>query len=196
MSWLSQFLHPQRGYEGAQDELNKYFNMSNDMMNPYNQHGQDAYNGLSEAMNKLLNPAGLQDEWSKNYKESDYAKNLEDQASQRGLNAASSMGIMGSTPALQAIQAGTSQIGAADKQQYMQDLMQKYLAGAGLGQGIYNTGAGMAGQMGQNAMNMGRDSAQMRFGRDTAGGNLFGDLFGRLLGGAGGALAKFGLGGM
>ena len=195
MSWLSDFLHPNRGYDAAQNEMNRYFNMGKDVLNPYQQHGLDSYNGLSEVMNKLLNPSQLQDEWMKNYKESEYAKKAEDMATQHGLNAASSMGLMGSTPALQAIQAGTSQIASQDQQKYLDDLMQKYLAGAGIGQGLYNTGAGSASQLMQQMMNMGRDSGQLQYSRHNAGSGILQDLLGRLLGAGGSALSKY-LGGM
>jgi hypothetical protein len=137
----------------------------------------------------------LQDKWASGYKESEAAKNAQMMAQEHGLGAASSMGLMGSSPALQAIQAGTSQIGAEDRKSYLDDLMQKYLAGAGLAQNIYGTGAnaansmsGNAMNMGQNAMNMGQNSAQMAYGQQNAGGNMFGNLLGAGIGLAGSAL--------
>lgn len=198
MSWFSSFMHPGRAYEKAQEQMDKYYPEAQKYLQPYNRQGQDAYGGLSGAMNQLLDPMALQDKWSQGYRESDYAKNLEDMASQHGLNAASSMGIMGSTPALQALQAGTTHIAQADKQQYLSDLMQKYLAGAGLAQNIYGVGANAANGLSQNAMNMGQNSAQTAYGKQAAGGNLFGGLLGAgvgLLGSAlggpiGGALAS------
>ena len=49
---------------------------------------------------------------------------MKSRAQEQGLSAASSMGLLGSTPALQAIQAGRSQISNADKHQYLSDLME------------------------------------------------------------------------
>jgi hypothetical protein len=181
MSWLSNFTHPGRGYDKAQDTLNQYYNQGQGYLNPYNQAGQALTPSLFQAFQSLLNPQGLQDQWASNYKESEGAKQAEGMAQQHGLDAASSMGLLGSSPALSAIQQGTSQIGINDKQNYMNDLMQKYLAGIGLGQNVYNTGAGAAGQMGNNAMNQGQNSAQLEYNKQ----NAQGDLFGRLLGTAG-----------
>lgn len=176
MSWLSSFLNPGQGYDEAQKKLDEYYNQAQGNLKPYNQNGLNAYGGLNTAMGKLLDPAALQDEWNKTYQESDYAKQNEAMAQQNGLNAASSMGIMGSTPALQAIQAGTSGIGAKDRQQYLDDLMKKYMAGIGIGQDIYGKGANAAGQMSQNAMTQGENSATNAFGKTNASGNLFGNL--------------------
>lgn len=190
MSWLSSFLHPENAYKGAQTELEKYFQQAQQNLQPYNQHGQDAYNGYSGAMNRLLNPADLENEWSQGYQESPLAKQNEANATQRGLESASSMGLMGSSPALQAIQSGTSGIVAQDRQKFLDDLMQKYLAGIGIGQDIYGKGANAATNQSQNDMNMGVNSAQNTFNQK----NAQGDLFGKLLG-YGTGLVGSGLGG-
>ena len=182
MSWLSDWLHPGRGYEKGQEQLDKYYGQGQGFLNPYNQQGQDQYKNMQEYLKNLMNPQGLQDQWAKGYKESDAAKSMEGIAQQHGLDAASSMGLMGSSPALQAIQAGTSGIAAQDKQSYMDDLMKKYMAGMGLTSNIYGTGASAAGQQSQNAMNMGNNSAQMAFGQQNAGGDLFSKLLGSGLG--------------
>lgn len=188
MSWLSSFLHPGQGYDKAQQQMDQYYQQGQGYLQPYNQYGQNAYGNLSGAMNALLDPQALQDKWMKGYQESEAAKSAESMAQQHGLDAASSLGLMGSTPALSAIQAGTTQIGLEDQQNYLDNLMQKYLAGAGIAQGIFGQGANAAGQMGQNAMNMGQNSAQMAFGKANAGGNLFGNLLGMGAGLAGSAL--------
>jgi hypothetical protein len=185
MSWLSSFLHPEKGYQKGQEQLDKYYQQGQGYLQPYNQYGQNAYGNINEAMQALLNPEALQNKWIQGYEESPAAKQAEGMAQEHGLNAASSMGLMGSAPALQAIQAGTSQISMNDRQNYLDNLMQKYLAGAGIGQGIFNTGASSAGQMGQNAMNQGQNSAQMAFGKQNAQGDLFGKLLGSGVGLAG-----------
>ena len=207
MSWLSSFLHPGKGYQKGQEQLDKYFGQTQNYFNqaqgyqlPYFQQGQGSFGPLSGAMNMLLNPEALQNKWASNYAESPAAKNAEAMATEHGLNAASSMGLMGSTPALQAIQAGTSQIGMQDRQNYLDNLMQKYLAGAGIAGNIYNQGANSANQMGNNAMNMGtnamnmgQNSANMAYGQQNAGGDMFGRLLGPLAGYLGSGLVnKFG----
>ena len=176
MSWLSSWLHPQKGYDKAQEQLNQYYNEAQGNLQPYNQNGQNAFGGLNQAMQNLLNPQTLQDQWSKGYQESDLAKQNEAMASQHGLDAASSMGLMASSPAIQAIQSGTSGIVAADRQKYLDDLMQKYMTGIGIGQNVYNTGANSANALSQNAMNMGQNSAEMAYGKENSGGNMFNSL--------------------
>lgn len=180
MSWLSSYLHPERGYQAGQDQLNNYYNQGQGFQQPYNQNGQNQTNMLNDYINSLHDPKKLQDEWSKGYTESEQAKNTQAMAKEHGLDAASSMGLMGSSPALGAIQAGTTQIGLDDRQNYLNDLMQKYMGGAGISQGVYNTGAGAAGQMNTNAQNMGANSAGMQFGKTNAPGQMFGQTVGAL----------------
>ena len=109
-------------------------------------------------------------------------------ATQQGLGAASSMGLMGSSPAIQAIQSGTIGIVAQDRQKYLDDLMQKYMTGIGIGSDIYGKGASAANSMSQNSMNMGQNSAQNKFNQSNAQGDLFGKLLGGGIGLAGSAL--------
>ncbi len=161
MSWLSNWMHPQQGYQDAQDQLNQYYGQAQNYLGPYANEGQSMYPGLAQQQNALINPGQLENQWAQSYQESPYAKQLQQQAQSNGLNAASSMGIMGSSSALNAIQGGTTAIGNADRQQYLNDLMQKYMAGAGIGENIYGAGANAAGRMGQNAMQQGQNSAQM-----------------------------------
>lgn len=142
-------MHPERGYQKGQQQLDKYYGQSQGYLAPFAQHGNETYGNLSNAMRSLLDPEALSNKWISGYKESEAAKNLEGMAQEHGLNAASSMGIMGSTPALQAIQAGTSQIGAADRQQYLNDLMNMYKQGTGIGEDIYGVGANAGTNMAQ-----------------------------------------------
>lgn len=178
MSWLSSFLHPERGYNKARDEYNKYYDQAQMYQQPFLDNATGAYGGLSEAMKALLDPQGLQDKWASGYEESDAAKNAENMATQHGLNAASSMGMLGSTPALQALQTGTSNIVSADKQHYLDDLMKKYLSGIGIGEDIYGVGASSAGQMGQNAMTNAQRIAEMVYNSTNAPGQTFGNIAG------------------
>lgn len=178
MSWLSSFLHPEKSYEKAQKELDKYYQQGQGYLNPYSQNGMETYGKYSGAMDNLLDPSKLEDEWSKHYRESDIAQQDEAMGNQHGLNAAASMGLMGSSPALQAIQSGTAGIVAQDRQKYLEDLMKKYMTGIGIGQDIYGKGATAANSMSQNAMNMGQNSSQLEFNKNNAQGDMFGKLLG------------------
>jgi len=176
MSMFSSFMHPGRGYQDAQDQLDKYYGQAQQGYQPYMERGGYAGGQLQSAMDILLNPKGLQDEWMNSYETSPQAKWAQEQAKQQGLDTAGSMGLMGSQSALQAIQGGMSNIGMQDKQNYLQDLMDKYKTGVGLGENIYGTGANMAGQSGRDAMQMGQNSAEMAYGKASAPGQLFGNL--------------------
>ncbi len=188
MGFFDSFFHPEKGYQKGQEQLEKYYQQAQGYQQPYAQQGQDAYGPLAKAMEALLNPQGLQNQWASSYSESPEAKMAEEMAKTRGMDTASSMGLGGSSTALQGIQAGTSGIALEDRRNYMNDLMQKYLAGTGLAQGIYNQGSNTAGQMGTNAMNMGQNSAQTAYGQQNAPGDLFGKLLGGAAGLVGGAL--------
>ena len=186
MGMFSSFFHPERGYEKGQEQLDKYYAQGQGYLNPYNQYGQSAYGDISEAMRNLMDPTALNAKWIANYTESPQAKQAEGLAQEHGLSAASGLGLMGSGTALDALQSGTSQIALNDRQNYLNDMMQKYMAGVGIGQNIFGTGANAAGQMGQNAMNMGQNSAQMAYGKENAPGSLFGNLLGLGAAGIGG----------
>jgi len=194
MGWLDSFFHPEKAYEKGQEQLNQYFDKSQGFLQPYNQFGQDTYGDLSGAMKRLLNPADLEAEWTKGYTESPSAIQAEKMAQDRGLNAASSLGLNGSNTALQALQGGTSRIALDDRQNFLNNLMQKYLAGTGIAQNVFNTGANTAGVMSNNAANMGNNSAQMAYGEQAAPGSLFGKLLGMGVGVGTGAIGRGGSG--
>lgn len=191
---LESFFDPGEAYAKGQEQLDKYYGEGQGYLKPYNQFGQEAHTDLSTAMKRLLNPTALQAEWTNAYTESPSALQAEKMAQERGLNAASSMGLMGSNTALQALQGGTSRIGLEDRQNFLNNLMQKYLAGTGIAQNIYNTGANTAGIMSNNAMNMGNNSAQMAYGEQAAPGALFGKLLGTAIGVGTGGMGQGGAG--
>ena len=175
---LTKLLNPGKSYTKAQQQNEKYYNQGQGYLQPYAQQGQEAYGQLNGAMQNLLNPSQLHDQWANNYQASDAARFAQERAREQGLQAASSMGLMGSSPALQSIQAGTAQIGAEDEQRYIDRMIQQYLQGAGIAQNIYGQGANASGQLGQNAMMMGQSSAENAFGAQQAPGGLFSNLLG------------------
>ena len=173
---IGSFLHPEKGYKKGQEQLDKYYNQASSLYQPYINQGQDAYGNLSGAMQNLLNPADFQNQLLSSYEPSEAARLASTGARNSGLNAASSMGLMGSTPALQALQAGTQGIMANDQQNYLNNLLNQYFHGAEIAQNIYGTGAQAGQNMGANAMNMGQNSAQMAYGQQNAPGQMFNDL--------------------
>lgn len=171
MSWLSQFLNPGNAYKQAGQQEQQGYNEAQGIRQPYMNFGQQGGNALMDFMNKLQNPGQLQDEWSKGYEESPYAKQLQNENQAQGMDAASAMGLNGSSAALSNIQKGSGDIMQKDRQNYMNDMMQKYMAGIGIGGNLFGTGASMAGQAAQGAQTHGENQGQYSFGQNSAGGN-------------------------
>ncbi len=185
---MDSFLHPERGYEQGQDALQKGWQEASGYMRPYQQAGVNQIGNLEGATNALLDPAALEAKWASGYQESPYAKDEISRSQGMGLDAASAMGLGGSSAALENIQRSGSSIMNADRRNYLQDLMQKYLAGVQSSQNIFGTGAGVGTSMGEGAMRTGEGMAQMRYGAANAPGELFGNLFGTGVSAAGTAM--------
>lgn len=170
MSWYDPFnvTDPGKPYRAAGKEIKKGYNDAQGYLDPYNQAGRSQIDRLTGAQDKLMNPGALQDEWAKNYQISPYAKQLQDQAKAGGMDAASSQGLLGSSTAINSIQQGSSNIMNADRDKYMNDLMEKYKTGLGIGQNMFNQGAGAAGNMSNNSMDFGKQMGSMSFGKANA----------------------------
>jgi len=173
---INSFLNPQEGYRAAKAPINEAFRQTEAYGKPYWQQGIEQTGRLNEAENALLNPAELESKWAGGYETSPYARQMLEANKNAGLEAASSMGLMGSSAALNNIQTGAGNIMAQDRQQYLNDLMQKYMTGIGLGQNMYGTGAGMGQFLGNAATNRGQNLAQLEYGEQAAPGQLFGNL--------------------
>lgn len=180
MSWLSDLLNPGKGYQGAQDQLTNSYNQANSYMQPYSQFGVGAGNNLQSMLAKLMDPAALQAEWSKGYQESPEAQQAISESKTLGLDAASQMGLGGSSAAVSNIQKTGTNISNQYRQQYMNDLMNKYMQAIGIGQNMYGTGANAATNMASNTMNYGQNMAGLQYGKQNAGS----DLLSKILGGA------------
>jgi len=189
---INSFLHPEDAYKEAEKASNASWDEQQGYGRPYWQQGIDQYGRLNSAENDLLDPGALQNKWGASYETSPYAKRLLEMNKNSGLDAASSMGLMGSSAALGNIQTGAGDIVAKDRQNFMNDLMQKYLAGIGIGQNIYGVGANTAGNLMTGAQQHGQDVAGLRYGAAAAPGQLFGNI----LGTAASAGANYATGGM
>lgn len=167
-NYVSSFIDPSKSYRNAAKEVKKGHQEGQGYLKPYNQAGTDQIGRLTGAENKLMDPAALQNEWASSYEMSPYAKQLQDQAMNSGMEGAGSMGLLGSSAALNTLQQGSSNIMQRDRQNFMNDLMQKYMTGIGVGQNIYNQGANTAGQLSQNANQYGQNMAGLKFGENNA----------------------------
>lgn len=189
MGFFSDLFHPGNAYKKAGQVAQDYYNQAQGYQQPYVDRGNAMGSDLANQYQQLMNPQDMQNKWAESYQTSPYAQQLQGEAQTKGLDAASAMGLGGSSAALGNIQQTSTGIMNQDRQQYMKDLMEKYMQGIGLGQNMYGTGANAAGQMGQNAMNQGQNMAQMKFGQTQAGPNMFGNVLGAGLGMAGNYLS-------
>jgi hypothetical protein len=178
MSFLDYFTDPGRPYEKAGDQMKQYWKQAQQYQQPFWQGGVDQLPWLNNARDKLFDPGALQAEWAKGYEMSPYAKDLMDRSLSAGRDEASSMGLQGSSAALENAQRTAGSITSQDRQQYMNDLMQKFMASIGIGQNIYGIGAQTGANLGQQAMGMGRDMAGLAYGQAAAPGNLWGNIIG------------------
>lgn len=182
MSWLSDLFHPGQAYGHAEDVNQQGYNEGKGLRQPYIDQGGKAGESLQEMLDKLMHPEKLQDEWSNNYETSASAKQDQANAQANGTDAASAMGLGGSSAALNNIQNRTSDIGQKDKQQYMKDLMEKYMSAIGIGKDVYNTGAATANAGAGAAQQFGENQAGLDYGKHNSGSGLLGGILG---GGAG-----------
>lgn len=173
---IDSFLNPGKGYKDASKELEKAWNEAKQYQQPYQQAGVDQLGRLTGAEDALLDPTKLLADWMSSYETSPYAQKSMENATASGLDAASSMGLMGSSAAINNVQNSAGYIMDQDRNQYLDDLMKKYMAGIGVGQNIYNTGAATAGQMGNQVMGYGQGMGQAAYGQQAAGGNQFMNL--------------------
>lgn len=186
LGMINSFLNPGDAYKDAGNQANQAWNQMQQYEKPFWQNGMDQYGRLNQATGDLMDPASLQNKWAGGYEQSPYAKQLLQQNQASGLDAASSMGLNGSSAAIGNIQQGAGNIVSKDRQQYMDDLMQKYMTGIGLGKDIYNTGANMGGLLGGQSQQHGDTMAGLKYGESSAPGQLLGQLIGAGMGAAGG----------
>ena len=173
---IHSFLNPDDAYKSAEKPLTNEWNQAQGFQQPYVQAGNNQLPQLTGAEGALLNPTQLQNQWAQSYRVSPQAQQAMQLAKSQGMDAASSMGLLGSSAALNNVQQSSNNIMNADQQQFMNDLMQKYMTGIGIGQNIYGVGAQTAGNLGTQAIQYGENMAAMEYGRQAAPGNIFGNL--------------------
>lgn len=181
MGMIDSFLHPEDAYRKARQAADQGYDQSQQYQQPIMQQGQDQYGALNTARQNLMNPAELENQWAGGYQQSPYAQQLLQQNQTSGLDAASSMGLMGSSAAVNNIQQCAGQIVNADRRQYMEDLMKKYMTGIGLGENIYGAGNNAAGNMATRAMEHGQSDAGLAYGQQAAPGEMFGNLLSKAI---------------
>lgn len=167
-------------YEDASKYLEQYLPQAQQYQKPFYEAGTAAIPEYQKWLQGMRNPSGFINNLMGQYQESPYAQNLQRQARQGGINAASASGLTGSTPFAQQMAQTAGNISSQDMNQWLQNVL-----------GI-NTqyGAGQAGMMGmgQNSANAltnlmneyMKNQAQLQYGQGQADQGQMGSLFGGL----------------
>jgi hypothetical protein len=181
---INSFLHPENAYKSAEDAEAEQWAQTQGYLNPTIQAGREQLPRLTGAEDQLFHPEELENKWIQSYSESPYAKSLIDRSRSAGLDAASSMGLNGSSAALGNIQQSAGDIASRDRQSYLDDIMKKYMSAIGIGGDIYGAGNNAATNLAGYSSNYGDTRGGLEYGRSAAPGELFGKI-------AGGALAGY-----
>ena len=164
-------------YEDASKYLEKYLPEVQKYQKPFYEAGTSAIPEYQKWLQGMRDPSRFINNLMVKYQESPYAQNLQRQARQGGINAASASGLVGSTPFAQQMAQTAGNISSADMNQWLQNVL-----------GI-NTqyGAGQAGMvgMGQNSANALTDlfnqymqnQAALQYGQGQASEGQTGSLF-------------------
>lgn len=173
---IGSILNPGKGYADAGKEMERAWQDAQKYQVPYQRAGLDQLGRLTGAEDALLDPSKLLADWMGKYETSPYAQKSLENAREAGMSGASSMGLLGSSSALQNIQNSASDIMNADRTQFLNDLMQKYMTGIGIGQNIYGIGAQTGANLGQQRIGVGESLGQAAYGSQNAMGDFLRNL--------------------
>lgn len=190
MSLLSEFLHPERGYDEASDIISQGKDRAQGYQQPFYDTGRAELPRLSGAVGDMLHPKGLLNRLISGYSESPYANQLTDVATERGKQTASQMGLSGSGNALQSITQTAGDIASRDRSDYLNKLLNLYQSGVSGSAGLAGMGSSVGGQMAGREQDVSNKLAELAKGRHESQGSLGGFLTG-LAGEAAGELGGF-----
>lgn len=159
---------PNEPYRKAQREAEFRLAQARGYEMPFVNNANDIYKNLREEQYALNDPAALENKWASSYEQSPYAQRMLQMNQAAGMDEAAQQGLIGSSAALGNIQLRAGDIVKQDRQQYMNDLMQKYMQAIGLGENIYGIGAQSAGNIANQTMGFGGDIANMAYGKAQA----------------------------
>lgn len=174
------FGDPGEAYRQGQQAYAPWIKQASDVYNPFYQGGVSAGGKYAAGLDKMSDPSKYLNDLMGNYRESDYAKYLQDQVGKAGINAASASGLVGSTPYLQQAQQNAAGIASKDMQQWLANALginRDYLTGQS---DIYGKGLQAAGGMSNVFTQRAQDEAKMAYGREAADQSRQGGLLGSL----------------
>lgn len=159
---------PNEPYRKAQREAEFRLAQARGYEMPFVNNANDIYKNLREEQYALNDPAALENKWASSYEQSPYAQRMLQMNQAAGMDEAAQQGLLGSSAALGNIQLRAGDIVKQDRQQYMNDLMQKYMQAIGLGENIYGIGAQSAGNIANQTMGFGGDIANLTYNKSQA----------------------------
>lgn len=170
------------GNDSAEKRYKEAWKKAQGYLNPFAEFGKAQGQNLTDAASNLLHPEEMLNKWTEGYTESPFAKQMTEHATASGLDSASQQGLLGSSAALSNVQNTSSNIMNADRQQYLNDLMQKYMTGINTSQGLYNTGYDASRALADAAMGYGDRTAQTGYNKWAGTGQAFSNLMGNYYG--------------
>ncbi len=161
------FGHSDRPFDKAMEQYNNYGGKSIGTQEPYNDAGKGAISDYQTWLEGKKDPSKFVNDQMKNYKESDWAHNLQQQSVNAGQNAASASGLMGSTPMMQQLQQNSNNISSEDQNKYLQNVLgvdKTY----GEGQNnLVNVGQNASKTMSDTYNSLGKNMGEAAYGKEA-----------------------------
>lgn len=169
-------------YHQIPDILKKY-------LGPYANRGNEVYPDLQAQYHQLMNdPGELLNKWGQGYQQSPGYQFQVDQATGAANRAASAGGMLGSPQHQQNIANTVNQLANQDFNQYLSGILGLYGKGLSGEQTIYNTGAGVGTNLGEDLSNSLMNQGNLAYSNAMNKNQSNQQLLGMLLGLAGGFL--------
>lgn len=175
------FSDPRRPYADAERAYDPWMDRASGAMQPFYDQGVDAMNPFKKRLDEMGDAPGFLNHMMDKYQESDWAKNMKENAQRAATNAASASGLIGSTPYLQASEKIAGDISREDMQNWLQNALgvnKDYMGGYDrmIGRG-FDAARNMADIFGNRA----RDTAQLEYDKSRAGQQRTGGIVGSIL---------------
>ena len=160
--------------------------MLRDIYNPYIQHGQNAYTGLNEQYNMLMNnPAAMQQMLGQGYQQSPGYQFQYDQAMNAANQAGAAGGMLGTNAHQQQAMGYANGLASQDYNNYVNRNQQLYGMGLQGNQGFYDTGFNASNQLAGGLGNAYGSAAQLSYANQASEDQMLGSILGAGIGAVG-----------
>lgn len=147
------------GGDDPAEAANQYYSQVSDILReylgPYVSRGNQVYPQLKKQYDQLMNdPEGLLNKLGQGYQSSPGYQFQVNQATQSANSAAAAGGMLGSPAHQQNVSTMVNNLASQGYNQYLGNVLNMYGRGLSEGQSIYNTGARMSSNLGENLANV------------------------------------------